>query len=414
VTQAAGPPQAGAAPRPAAAWSRLTGAKPGGLPRAFWALWAGTLINRIGYLVEPFLAYYLTGHRGLSVTTTGVILAGSGLGSVVSQLTAGAAADRFGRRATLTLGMLATGASLIGLGYARGTAVIFAATFAFGVTVNVYWPAAQALVADLVPPAGRSRAYGLLFWAINLGFSLAMVLGGMLARLGFQWLFWADAVTCVAFGLLVWRLVPGTRPPRRQPGDGRDGFRAVLRDRVMACYLLLTLAYTFVYLQSFTTLPLAMRARGLPPSAFGLALAVNGVLIVAVQPVASRWLARHDQVTVLAAGIAVVGLGFGLTSLAGSTVSYAAAVAVWTLGEILTAGSAGAIVAGLAPAHLRGRYSGLLGAAWGAGYLLAPLGGTRLLVLGAPVLWLTCSGLCGAAGTGLLALGPAIRRRVPR
>lgn len=78
---------------------------------------------------------------------------------------------------------------------------------------------------------------------------------------------------------------------------------------------------------------------------------------------------------------------------------------MWTFGEIITAAMAGTILAELAPAHLRGRYGGLLGAAWGAGYLLAPLGGTRLLVLGAPVLWLTCSGLCAIAAAGLLALG---------
>ena len=38
--------------------------KIGGLPRSFWVLWSGTLVNRIGYMVEPFLAYYLTGIRG--------------------------------------------------------------------------------------------------------------------------------------------------------------------------------------------------------------------------------------------------------------------------------------------------------------------------------------------------------------
>ena len=69
------------------------------------------------------------------------------------------------------------------------------------------------------------------------------------------------------------------------------------------------------------------------------------------------------------------------------------------------------IVADLAPASLRGRYSGFAGAAWGAGYLLAPLGGTHLLVLGAPVLWLTCAGMCAEASAGLVALGPAIRHR---
>jgi MFS family permease len=411
MTQLAEPSQARAEPRPERVLTRFVRGQAGGLPRAFWALWTGTLVNRIGYLVEPFLAYYLTGHRGLSVTTTGIILAANGLGGTFSQLISGAATDRIGRRATLALGMLANGASLIALGYARGIVTIFAVTFAFGVTVDIYRPASDALVADLVSPADRPRAYGLVFWAVNLGFSLAMVLGGTLARAGFLWLFWADAVTCVLFGAIVWRLVPDTRPPRDRPAAAGDGFRTVLRDGVMVAYMGLTLAYTFVYLQSYTTLPLAMRLRGLPPADFGLALAVNGILIVAIQPLVSGWLARRDHVAVLAAGFMVVGLGFGLTSLASSTLWYAVTVVVWTLGEITTAGMAATIVADLAPAHLRGRYGGLIGAAWGAGYLLAPLGGTRLLVLGAPVLWLTCGGLCVAAGAGLLALGPAIRRR---
>lgn len=431
MTQLANPVQArtdSAAERPL---SRFVRRQAGGLPRAFWALWAGTLVNRIGYLVEPFLAYYLTGHRGLSVTTAGIVLAANGLGGIFSQFIAGAATDMIGRRATLTLGMLANGATLIAFGYARGIVTIFAVTFLFGVTVDMYRPASDAMVADLVPSADRSRAYGLLFWAINLGFSLAMVLGGSLARLGFQWLFWADAVTCVLFGLIVWRLVPGTRPVRAQAtvrsrttvrgratvrgrtaGRGsRDGFRVVLSDAVMVGYMVLSLAYTFVYLQAYTTLPLAMKLHGLPPSSFGLAMTVNGLLIVVIQPLVNAWLARRDNVIVLAIGIVVVGLGFGLTSLADSTAWYAATVAVWTLGEVFTAGTAGAIVADLAPVHLRGRYSGMIGAAWSLGYLLAPLGGTRLLVLGAPVLWLTCSGLCAAASVSLLALGPAIRSR---
>jgi MFS family permease len=404
--------------------SRFVRRQAGGLPRAFWALWTGTLVNRIGYLVEPFLAYYLTGHLGLSVTAAGVVLAANGLGGIFSQLIAGAATDRFGRRATLTLGMLANGASLIGLGYARGIATIFAVTFVFGVTVDMYRPASDALVADLVSPAERPRAYGLIFWAVNLGFSLAMVLGGTLARAGFLWLFWADAATCVLFGVIVWRLVPDTRPvpgPQARAKTAgsqlgavktdRAGFGVVFRDAVMVGYLGLTLAYTFVYLQAYTTLPLAMKLHGLSPSDYGLAMAVNGLLIVVLQPLLNGWLARRDHVAALAAGMAVVGLGFGLTALAGSTLWYAVTVIVWTLGEILTAGMAGTIVAALAPVHLRGRYSGLIGAAWGAGYLLAPLGGTRLLVLGESVLWLTCCGLCTAASAGLLALGPAIRRR---
>jgi MFS family permease len=69
------------------------------------------------------------------------------------------------------------------------------------------------------------------------------------------------------------------------------------------------------------------------------------------------------------------------------------------------------VVADLAPAHLRGRYNGLWGVAWGAGSMLAPLLGSRLLAVGRPALWLTCLALCAAAAVGQLQLGPAIRRR---
>lgn len=132
---------------------------------------------------------------------------------------------------------------------------------------------------------------------------------------------------------------------------------------------------------------------------------------VAVQPLVSGWLGRPDHSSVLAIGFVVGGLGFGLTALAHSTAAYAATVVVWTLGEIITAGLGATIVSELAPVHMRGRYSGAYGAIWSAAYLAAPLGGTRLLGIGAPVLWLTCACLAGLAATAMLALGPAVRRR---
>lgn len=415
---------------PAGRLRRLARAQVSGLPGPFWLLFSGTFINRIGYLVEPFLAYYLTGVRGLSLATTGAVLAMSGAGSVVSQLVSGVLTDRIGRRAVLTFGMLANAAALLALGYSRGLPAIVAATLLFGMTIDLYRPASTALIADVVPPADRPRAYGLVFWAVNLGFSVAMVLGGALARSGFVWLFWADAGTCAVAGVMAWLWLPRDRPrreraavPRPASGTGpavpasRPRRRRLARpagflgDPVMLAYLGLTLCFCFVYLQSYTTLPLAMRLQGLSPQEYGLAMAVNGILIVALQPWVSGWLGRHDHCIVLAAGFVVVGLGFGLTALAGSVLAYAATVAVWTLGEIITAGLGAAIVADLAPVSMRGRYSGAYGAIWATAFLLAPLGGTRLLALGQAVLWLTCGLLAAASATGLLVLAPAIRRR---
>lgn len=68
----------------------------GGLPRSFWVLWTGTLVNRIGMFVEPFLALYLTSARHLSLATAGAVLAAYGAGSVPSQPIGGALATGSG------------------------------------------------------------------------------------------------------------------------------------------------------------------------------------------------------------------------------------------------------------------------------------------------------------------------------
>lgn len=383
----------------------------GGFPRPFWVLWAGTLINRLGTMVEPFLGLYLTTVRGLSLAQAGVVMAVLGAGSLGGQIAGGALADRLGRRATLTLATVGTGAAMLALGYVQGIAAIVAAALVLGVLLDMYRPAAQALVADLIPPAERPRAFGLLFWAINLGWAVAMVLGGTLARQGFLWLFWIDAFTCAGFGILVWRAIPETRS-RDVRSERRGGFGRALRDRVMVGYVLVTLVYTFVLMQGLTTMPLAMKEDGLGPQSYGFAIAANGVLIIMVQPLVNAWLARRDHSLVMVAGFILVGTGYGLTSLASTVLAYTATILVWTLGEITAASVLQAVVADLAPPDLRGRYGGLYGMAWSGGFLLAPLGGTQLLGRGgAPALWLTCAGLALAAAAALLALAPAIRRR---
>ena len=213
---------------------------------------------------------YLTVHRGLSPTVAGAVVTLLGLGATCSQ------------------------------------------------------PATGAVVADVVSPEDRPRAYGLLHWAINMGFSLASVLGGVLAREGYAWPFVADAATCLGFAFTVWRRLPPDTPAVRVEKAG-PGYRAVLRDRVMVCYLLL-LVHATVHLQFLSTLPLDMSRHGLGPADFGAAIAVNGVLVSVCQPFAFRCLHRFDRSRVLEGGVALLGLGHALTAGAHSPAGYALTV----------------------------------------------------------------------------------------
>ncbi|MET8976572.1 MFS transporter [Streptomyces sp. NPDC004539] len=381
----------------------------GGFPKSFWILWSGTLINRFGTMVHPFLALYLTADRGLTATEVGYVLAVLGVGGVFSQPLGGVIADRWGRRVALTGGTVSTGLAMLALGYAQHTAAIVALAFLLGLVTDLFRPASQAIVADLVPAEERPRAFGLLLWAVNLGFSLSMALGGALARDGFQILFWIDALTCAGFGALVWFGVPEEegRTARKAEGRGAD----ILRDRVMIAFILIVLLCAFVFMQALTTLPLAMRQDGLPTSSYGFVMALNGLTIVVLQPLLGHRLGRLDRTHGLVLGMLLMGAGNAATAWVSTTPGYAGAVVLWTVGEVLLTSIGAALVADLAPAHLRGRYNGWYGMAWGVGAFTAPLGGTRLLEIGAPVLWYACGALCALAAAGQWMLGGAIRSR---
>jgi MFS family permease len=381
-----------------------------GLPRSFWVIFAGTIVNRLGQFVQPFLALYLVGGRELSVTTAGLVVASYGAGSLVSQPLGGWMADRIGRRHTMVLGLVATAASLGILGVSRPVWAIGMSAALVGLAMDLYRPAAAAAVADLVPVAARPRAFALVYWAINLGVSVSGIAGGFLAERGWWLLFTLDAATCLAFAALIARGVPDV-PIERDEAD-RGGYGPVLRDRLAVALCAITIVGACVYMQSFIALPLSMRSDGLEPSAYGIAYAVNPVAIIVIQPLTLRWLTARDPVTVFAASILVLGTGFGLTGLAHSTAAYAATVSVWTMGEIAFNAVGPTIVNSIAPAHLRGRYNGLIGLAYGGSALVGPIVGTVALDAGRWVVWGGCVVASVGVAIALVAIGPMISRRM--
>lgn len=426
-----------------------------GLPATFWWLWAGTLVNALGQFVFPFLALYLVG-RGFSVGEAGGIVAGMAIGSILAAPIGGILADRVGRRATL-VGALVLGALVTaGIAVAREPLALRIGVFLLGLVSQTYRPAAQAMVADVVAPALRARAYGLVYWAVNVGFAVSLVVGGLLAAASFTGLFLADAATMLCFGLLVWRKVPETRPLRTDaapggPGrpndpaapehrnargarDARHGapqgahLRAVLagrlravagevapllRDRVLLAFLGLHLLFVTVLFQFNVSAPVEMRRNGISPQGYGLLMSLNGIVIAVVQPFAARGLARFERGRVLAAAAILVGAGYGALALVHTAPLYALAIVTWTLGEICHTPFATATVADLSPAALRGRYQGAYGMSWGLGmYLGTELGARVLDRLGPAALWGGCAGLGVLAALGQLAAAPARRRRL--
>ena len=177
------------------------------LPGSYWVLCAGTFINRFGTFVFPFLTLYLTS-TGFSPGQVGLALGAHGFGHLVAAITGGWLADRIGRRNTIALSMFSAAASMVLLSQASGLPAVATCAFLTGLTIASYHPAASALLADLVPPERRVRAYTVLRIAVNGGWAAGVGLGGWIAERSFLWLFLGDAITCAIFGTLALAALP--------------------------------------------------------------------------------------------------------------------------------------------------------------------------------------------------------------
>lgn len=398
-------------------------------PPVFWFVWWGTLINRLGGFVVPLLSIYLTRQRGLSITEAGAVVSMFGLGQIGASIIGGALADRIGRRLTMMIGLFGGAAMMTLLAFAETPLEMAICVGLVALVGETYRPAVSALVADVVAPEHRVAAYGLIYWAVNLGFALAAIAGGLLANVDFFLLFLLDAATMAIYGLVIAWKVPETSPRlvgRRAarasasldaapalgltPSAARE--RGPLSDPVFLLFVLICLFFVLIPHQSSVVLTVQMTSQGFSSTEYGLVIACNGLLIVFLQPWMTVHSSRRDPVRVLAVAMLIAGGGMALHGAATSLWMHFLAVFIWTSGEILEAPTRSAAVAAMAPAHARGRYQGALVVAWGGGTFLGPRLGSWIWAREPQALWWGCLGLGVVVATATLLLGPRWRHRM--
>jgi len=384
----------------------------GGLPRTYWLLWVGTLVNRLGTFVVPFLALYLTRERGFTMQQAGFVAALHGAGALVSGPLGGALADRFGRRTALAVGLWLGSLAMLFLGFSRDIMWIHVAAFTLGVLGDLYRPAVFAAVSDIVRPEDRTRAFGLYYWVVNVGFAVSLPLAGLLAKTGFIILFVADAITTFVYGFIVWFKVPETHT-QRGPSRSLLPSLAPFKDKAFLSFWVPNFLVFFVFFQSNVALALDLGQRGMSTAEFGVVMSVNGLLIVMLQPFVGRIVSRWRRSTLLAGAAALTGLGFGLHTLSFTVPLAMVAVVVWTVGEILGSAVAPSVVADLAPPELRGSYQGAFQMSFGLALCTAPAVGAWVLDHhGYSALWGGCLLLGLIAAVWNIAIADARRRHL--
>ncbi|SMB96087.1 MFS transporter [Deinococcus hopiensis] len=377
-------------------------------PQPFWVLWVGTLINRIGEFVVPLLGFYLTSERHMGISEVSLILSMLGVGRFVAEALSGPVSDRLGSTPTMMLALGGGAAVLLALPAAPGFGGLLLGALAFSLLTAMYKPAASSAVAAMTTGGQRTRAYNLLYWAVNVGTSVAPALGGWLSGFSFRLLFWLDAATMAAYALLLGLFGARNVRPGRKSGRGPS---LLPRDALLWRFCLASLLFALTY-HSYRMLALVFVQQGLTAVQYGQALSVNGLLVVGLGLPLGHVTSRSDHPRWQVWGAALLGAGFLIHAFAHTFALHVLAVCIWSLGEIVSYSIGKSITAELACPELRATYIGLVGSMSGLATLLAPLlGGFLLARYGNAPLWLTVAGLAFAAALVFWRLEGALEQR---
>lgn len=384
-----------------------------GAPRAFKVLIASALVENMAFgLIIPLLTIYMVTDIGISESLTGVVLAGYTLSGIPGTIVGGMLVDKIGRRVVLlaSLGFMSLTIFMYFFAFDFVTFMLVAMADSF--VGSLYMPAANAMIADVIPSRDRPKAYSTLRIAWNVGMVVGPAAGVILvAAYSIKVLFLFGALILLGAFLLNYFFIPETRP--KETGEAVT-FRkcvAVARDRP---FLLISAMSGVLFLcmtQFMTALPIYMTVDlGEPETSIGPLWVISSALIVLLQLGITSQMVKFRRSVVLMSGQIVLGVGVGLIYLATDFLSLAACVVIITLGELVYMSILGAIIADMAPEEKRGIYMGFSGFlqtfGWGVGMFL---GLWMLDILpDRAMLWLIFGGIAIASSVAYLFFGRMI------
>lgn len=240
--------------------------------------------------VFPLLITDLAHSATLGAQLVGVFTAVYALMQFVFAPVLGALSDRYGRRPVLLASLTGMGLDYLLLFFAPNLWWLFVGRLIAGMT-GASITVANAYLADVTPPEGRARSFGMLGATFGVGFILGPALGGVLGDIDLRLPFLVAAGLALLNAVYGFFILPESLPQGdRGKAVGGSVLNPLLPLRDLGRYPLvrnLALAFIFIGLAQqviFSTWVLfTEKVLGWSPAQNGAALAVVGVLSAVVQ-----------------------------------------------------------------------------------------------------------------------------------
>jgi len=364
-----------------------------------------TAFNVLLWSFFPFLT--ITFAESFGKGWTGALMMLSQVLSVAANLAGGYCADRFGRK---TMMVVAAAGQSAGYGlFAVASAgaldqpiVAFSGFAIASVFSSVYYPASQAMVADVVPERDRSAVFAIFYTAANISVVIGPLIGTVL-YLNYPALVLGGAsLVCAAFAAALSLKLRETLPAEvanktRGNADGRwygsvvrqlRDYRVIVSDKVFLLFIVAGVLLSQIFMQLDLLFPVFLKEtvplatvfswgdwdwRLTGDKLFGVIVSENGLLVALFTVIVTRLMAKYRDRYVFIGGALFYALGIWMFGQSSSFWTFSAAIAVFTVAELISAGPHQAFVSRIAPEHMRGQYFAASSLRFTLGRTIAPL-----------------------------------------
>jgi DHA1 family multidrug resistance protein B-like MFS transporter len=374
-------------------------------------LFGEALINVTFWMFFPFMAIYFTESFGKD--KAGILLIFSQVFSVIASLMGGYCADKFGRKRMMVLSAYGQGIafflfSLASSPWFTSPLVGFVCFTLAGICGSFYWPASQAMVADVVPEEHRNHVFAVFYTSLNIAVVIGPMIGGVFyADHRFELLLTAS-FSCLLLATLLAKWLRETVPVQLAAEQGSSKwyefiwnqicqYGIIVRDQTFLLFIVAGILVGQTFMQLDLLIPVytkdvvdkqmlfsfgdwSVTLSG--EKAFGLLISENGLLVALFTVWITRWMERYQERSVFIGSSIVYGIAIILFGQTAKIWGLIVAMAVFTFAELMTAGIQQTFISKLAPEEMRGQYFAAASLRWTIGRTIAPFSITATLWLG--------------------------------
>ncbi len=355
-----------------------------GLSTEIWLLALVTFINRAGAMVIPFLSLYLVDAKGFTLPQVGWIMASFGVGSLLGTWTGGKLTDHIGFYKVIVLSLFLGGLGFIGLQFLDTFISLCIGIFVLTFITDSYRPAIFVACDAYCKPENITRGIALLRLAINLGFSIGPVLGGLIiATINYSSLFWIDGITCILAATLLFILLKPKKMTQLvlEEFQVKEGVSPFANANYLLFMLIMVLSGVMFVLY-FSLMPLYYKSEHhLSEELIGLLLFLNGAMIVVFEMPLVGWLERINISKTMATfwGTVFLALSFIVLNMTSWSGILIIGMILMTLGEMIGSPFSNALAISMSPKGRKGSYMGMYAMSWSLAHIFGHKGGMDMV-----------------------------------